>query len=229
MMQMRVLLADDHVLVRAGIRALLQKIDGVEVVGEADNGIQALEMIKSVQPDVALLDIAMPELDGLSVTATIAKEFPRVRVIILSMHSENEYVLRALRAGAKGYLLKGARTSELEIALTAVMRGESYLSPGASVHAVDDIVRRGSGAADPVERLTPRQRQVLQLIAEGQSRKQIAQQLKISAKTVDTFRAQLMEQLNIHDVAGLVRLAIAEGLISAKGPVRPGPEDSFRS
>lgn len=217
-MPIRVLLADDHSLVRAGIRSLLQKIAGVQVVAEAENGMEALELIKKFKPDVVLMDIAMPELDGLSATARVTKDFPDVRVIILSMHSDQEYVLRALRAGAKGYLLKGARSSELELAVTAVARGETYLSPVASIHLVDDVVRRASGAVRPLDRLTQRQRQVLQLIAEGHTRKQIAQELEISAKTVDTFRAQLMEELNIHDVAGLVRFAINEGLIRVGPP-----------
>ncbi|MCL4488715.1 MAG: response regulator transcription factor [Chloroflexi bacterium] len=218
MMPIRVLLADDHSLVRAGIRALLQQIAGVEVVAEAENGREALQRIKEFVPDIALLDIAMPEVDGLSALAQVANEFPSVRVIILSMHSDQEYVLRALRAGAKGYLLKGARTSELELAVPAVARGETYLSPAASIHVFDDVARRGNGEPRPIERLTARQRQVLKLIAEGYTRKQIAQNLKISAKTVDTFRAQLMEELNIHDVAGLVRFAISEGLVSARDP-----------
>lgn len=217
MKPIRVLLADDHSLVRAGIRALLQKIAGVQVVAEAENGREALELIEKFKPDIALMDIAMPELDGLTAAARVAIDFPDVRVIILSMHSDQEYVIRALRAGAKGYLLKGARSSELELAVTAVARGETYLSPAAAVHVVDDVVKRVNGEARPLDRLTQRQRQVLQLIAEGYTRKQIAQKLKISAKTVDTFRAQLMEALNIHDVAGLVRFAIAEGLIQV-GP-----------
>ena len=197
------------------LRALLQKIVGVQVVAEAENGLEALELIKKFKPDIALLDIAMPELDGLAAAAGIAKDFPEVRVIILSMHSNQEYVLRALRAGAKGYLLKGARTSELELAITAVARGETYLSPAASIHVVDDVVRRANGETTPLERLTARQRQVLQLIAEGRTRKQIAQELTISVKTVDTFRAQLMDELEIHDVASLVRFAIDKGLIQS--------------
>jgi DNA-binding NarL/FixJ family response regulator len=220
-MPIRILLADDHSLVRAGIRALLQKIANVQVVAEAENGREALELIGKFKPDIALMDIAMPELDGLTAAARVAKEFPEVRVIILSMHSDQEYVLRALRAGAKGYLLKGARTSELELAVTAVARGETYLSPAASIHVIDDVVRRASGETRPLERLTARQRQVLQLIAEGHTRKQIAQALKIRAKTVDTFRAQLMEGLDIHDVAGLVRFAISEGLVSARDSDSP--------
>jgi DNA-binding NarL/FixJ family response regulator len=216
-MPIHILLADDHSLVRAGIRALLQKIAGIQVVAEAENGLEAIELVNKFKPDIALLDIAMPELDGLAAAARLAKECPEVRVIMLSMHADQEYVLRALRAGAKGYLLKGARTSELELAIRAVARGETYLSPAASIHVVDDVVRRANGETTPLERLTARQRQVLQLIAEGRTRKQIAQELKISVKTVDTFRAQLMEELDIHDVASLVRFAIDKGLIQV-GP-----------
>lgn len=216
MKPIRVLLADDHSLVRAGIRALLQKIANVQVIAEAENGKEALELIDKHRPDIALLDIAMPEVDGLAAAAQVAQDFEQVRVIILSMYSDQEYVMRALRAGAKGYLLKGSRMSELELAITAVARGETYLSPAATIHLVDNFVGGMEGKLRPLNRLTPRQRQVLQLIAEGNSRKQIAQKLKLSAKTVDTFRAQLMEELGIHTVAGLVRFAISEGLISSR-------------
>lgn len=208
----RVLLADDHALVRAGIRALLQQIPGVQVVAEADDGRAALELIEQTQPDIALLDIAMPVMNGLETAFRVKDKFPQVRVVILSMHAEQEYVLQALRAGAVGYLLKGARTAELEVAITAVARGESYLSPAASKHVVGDVLQR-SVAPSPLACLTPRQRQVLELIAQGKSRKQIAKQLAVSAKTIDTYRAQVMDQLNIHDLAGLVRFAIKVGLV----------------
>jgi DNA-binding NarL/FixJ family response regulator len=225
MKPIRVLLADDHALVRAGIRVLLQKITGVQVVAEAEDGNEALRLIEQYKPDIALMDIAMPGLDGLETTARVAKDFPNVRVIILSMHADQEYVLRALRSGAKGYLLKGARTSELELAVTAVACGETYLSPAASKHVVGDVVRRASAEPSSLQRLTHRQRQVLQRIAEGYSRKQIAQKLNVSAKTVDTYRAQLMEQLGIHTVAGLVRYAIRMGLITANNhPANEGKD-----
>jgi DNA-binding NarL/FixJ family response regulator len=215
----RVLLADDHALVRAGIRALLQNLAGIEVVGEADDGREALRLIDELRPDVVLMDIAMPGLNGLEAAARVAKEFPDVRVIMLSMHANEEYVLQALRSGAAGYLLKGARTAELELAVTAVARGETYLSPAASKHVVLGYVQRtGEGAGGgseprPAERLTPRQREILQLIAEGATTKAIGQQLSISVKTVEMHRAQLMERLGIHDVAGLVRYAIRIGLV----------------
>jgi DNA-binding NarL/FixJ family response regulator len=218
--QIRVLLADDHALVRAGIRALLQNLAGIEVVGEADDGREALRLIGELRPDVVLMDIAMPGLNGLEAVARVAKEFPDVRVIMLSMHANEEYVLQALRSGAAGYLLKGARTAELELAVTSVAHGETYLSPAASKHVVSGYVQRtgegaGGGGSEPrpTERLTPRQREILQLIAGGVTTKAIAQQLSISVKTVEMHRAQLMERLGIHDVAGLVRYAIRIGLV----------------
>ncbi|HLN32916.1 MAG TPA: response regulator transcription factor [Gemmataceae bacterium] len=211
----RVLLADDHVLVRAGIRALAQNIDGVEIVGEAVDGRHALAMIKTQEPDLVLMDISMAGLNGLEATARIAKEFPEVRVLILSAHANEEYVWQALRAGAAGYLLKDAGTAELELAIRAVARGESYLSPAVSKHVVADYVRRVGGEPRTLELLTPRQREILQLIAEGQTTKEIARTLHISVKTVETHRMQLMERLDIHDVAGLVKYAIRTGLIKS--------------
>jgi len=209
---MRILLADDHELVRAGIRALVQKIENVEVVAEAENGKQALELMRQLKPDIVLMDIAMPELNGLAATAQAKQEFPEIPVIILSMHTDKEYVLQALNAGARGYLLKGARVPELELALEAIGRGETYLSPAASQHLIGAVQNPG-GASYPLQQLTERQRQVLCLIAQGASRKSIALKLKISPKTVDTFRAQLMKELDIHDVAGLVRFAIKNHLV----------------
>jgi DNA-binding NarL/FixJ family response regulator len=220
MSRIRVLLADDHALVRAGIRSLLQNIGEVEVVAEADDGREALKLIASLQPDIVLMDIAMPNLNGLEAAMRVTKEFPNVRVIILSMHANEEYVLQSLRAGAAGYLLKGARAAELELAVASVARGETYLSPAASKHVIVDYVQRSAGDAlssqderSPVERLTPRQREILQLIAEGHSTKEIAHTLNISVKTAETHRTQIMERLGIHDIAGLVRYAIRAGLI----------------
>ena len=222
MSPIRIVLADDHTLVRAGIRALLQGIHEVEVVAEADDGREAIALTAQLRPDIVLLDIAMPKLNGLEAAARLTKEFPDVRVIILSMHANEEYVLQSLRAGAAGYLLKGARAAELELAVTSVARGESYLSPAASKHVIGDYVQRAAGEAPAnqderraAERLTPRQREILQLIAEGHSTKEIAQILNISVKTAESHRAQLMERLNIHDVAGLVRYAIRAGLVDS--------------
>ncbi len=218
----RVLLAEDHTLVRAGIRALLQNLAGIEVVAEASDGREALRLIKTYQPDVVLMDIAMAGLNGLEATARVTKEFPTVRVVILSMHSTEEYVAQALRAGAAGYLLKDAAAAELELAVTAVARGETYLSPAVSKHVIADYLRRvgdreasgGGGATPASELLTPRQREILQLIAEGRSTKEIAAILHLSVKTVETHRTQLMARLDIHDVAGLVRYAIRIGLVT---------------
>ena len=212
----RILLADDHTIVRAGIRALLEKIEGVQVVAEAGDGREALRLIKEHQPDVVILDVAMPVLNGLEVTARVTKEFPDVRVIILSMHTNEEYVWEALRSGAAGYLVKNAATAELELAINAVARGETYLSPPVSKHVVLDYVRRVGGEQSLAERLTPRQREILQLIAEGHTTKAIADLLNVSVKTIETHRLQLMERLDIHDVAGLVRYAIRIGLVTVE-------------
>lgn len=213
MTSIRVLLADDHTLVRAGIHALLQGLHGIEVVAEAADGREALRLIGACRPDVALLDVAMPGLNGLEVASRTAKESPQVRVLILSMHANEEYVLQALRAGAAGYLLKGADIAELELAIRAVMRGETYLTPAVSKRVVEDYVRRVGAETGPLDPLTPRQRETLQLIAEGHSTKEIAHMLSISVKTVETHRTQLMERLGIYDLAGLVRYAIRAGLV----------------
>jgi DNA-binding NarL/FixJ family response regulator len=214
MKQIKVLLAEDHTLVRAGIRALVQKLEEVEVIAEAGDGREAIRLIETHHPDVVLMDIAMSGLNGLEATARITKEFPNVRVIILSMHANEEYVLQALRAGAVGYLLKDAGTAELELAIRSVAREETYLSPAISKHVVSDYVRRMGGEPSSLERLTRRQREILQLIAEGHSTQEIAQMLSISVKTVETHRSQLMERLDIHDVASLVRYAIRVGLVT---------------
>lgn len=213
MKTIRVLLADDHALVRAGIRSLLEKLPGVQVVGEASDGREALALIKSRAPNLILMDIAMTGLNGLDAAARVAREFPEIGVIILSMHATEEYVMQALRAGVSGYLLKDAATVELELAIQAVTRGETYLSPAISRRVIDDYLERVGHEQQPVEQLTPRQREILQLIAEGKSTKEIAFLLNLSVKTVETHRAQLMDRLDIHDVAGLVRYAMRIGLI----------------
>jgi DNA-binding NarL/FixJ family response regulator len=214
MTAIRVLLADDHNLVRAGLRALLQSLEGVQVVAEASHGREATDLVATHRPDVVLMDIGMPELNGLEATARIIRDFPATRVIILSMHKNEEYVLKALRAGAAGYLIKDAGTAELETAVRAVARGETYLSPAVSKHVVGDYLRRVGGDERPLDQLTARQREVLQLLAEGHSTQNIAQTLNISAKTVEAHRAQLMKRLGIHDLAGLVRYAIRTGLVN---------------
>jgi DNA-binding NarL/FixJ family response regulator len=210
----RVLLADDHELFRAGIRSLLEKVTGVEIGGEAGTGREALRLIQSQPPDVVLMDIMMPELNGLDAAARVAAKFPNVRVIILSMNAAEEYVLQALRAGAAGYLLKNVRPVELELAIKAVARGETYLCSAVSKHVMEAYIQRVGGHGSSVERLTPRQREVLQLVVEGNSTKEIARKLELSIKTVEMHRTQLMATLDIHDVAGLVRYAIRVGLIA---------------
>ena len=212
MANLRVLLADDHALVRAGMRSLLRDIEGVEVVGEAADGGEALALAAREKPDAVLLDIAMKGMSGLEAAARFREQLPAVKVIILSMHASEEYVLQALRAGAAAYLIKDSATAELELALKSVMRGETYLSPAISRQVVDGYVQRMGGGA-PVDPLTPRQREVLKGIAEGRSTKRIAADLGLSVKTVETHRAQIMERLRIRDVAGLVRYAMRTGLV----------------
>lgn len=209
----RVMIVDDHKLVRAGIKALLAQIPGLEVVSEADNGRQALSYLSSHEVDVVLMDIAMPELNGIDATSFIKQKYPLIKVIILSMYSNAEYVGRALRAGASGYLLKDAVPVELELAINSVVAGGTYLSPSVSHHVVENFLT-GQERVQDVDRLTPRQREIWQLIAEGCTSKEIAAKLGISVKTVETHRQQLMEKLGAHDLAGLVRKAITSGLIS---------------
>ena len=209
-----ILLADDHTLVRAGIRALIEQLPTVKVVGEAMDGREALRMVRERKPDLILMDVAMPGLNGLEATARVSKEFPDVRVIILSMYANEEYVREAINSGAAGYLVKRSATTELERAITAVARGEKYFSPLVSAHVNRDRDGRVSADRASIDRLTPRQREILQLVAERHSTKDIAGILDISVKTVETHRAQLMERLDIHDVPGLVRFAIRAGLVS---------------
>jgi DNA-binding NarL/FixJ family response regulator len=197
--------------VRAGIRALLERIDQVEVVGEAGDGQQALELIEDLNPDVVLLDLTMPGLSGFEVLKETREKFPAVNMIVLSVHDSEEYAIHALRSGAVGYLPKSAASAELEVAIQQVLRGEKYLSPSIAPEAALEFSRDISEA--PAE-LTPRQMEVLTLIAHGSSTREVARSLNISIKTVETHRAQLMERLNIHDVAGLVRYAIKKGLVN---------------
>lgn len=214
---LRVVLAEDHTLVRAGLRTLLQQLDQVIVVGEAADGREAVTLAKSHAPDVILMDITMPGLNGIDATRQVKKELPEVRVVILSMHSSEEHVMQALRAGASGYLLKESAPLELELALRSVGRGETYLSPPISRKVIESYMQRVSDTTqDALAILSARQREILQLIAEGGSSKEIARRLGLSVKTVETHRAQLMERLQIRDIAGLVRFAIRTGLISAE-------------
>jgi len=209
----RVVLADDHNIVRAGLRALLEGISGVQVVAEAADGRDALAAVLEHRPDVALLDISMPGLNGLEAAERIAKDAPTTRVVILSMHSGEGYVAQALRCGVAGYVLKDAFADELPVLLRSVIKGETYLSPGISKQVVDALRARLEGGGE-AEVLTPRQREILQLLAEGKTTKEIAHILGVSVKTIETHRAQIMDRLDIHDVPGLVRYAIRVGLVS---------------
>ncbi len=212
----KVVLADDHAVVRAGISSILNSLGGIEIVGQASNGRDALELVAQHQPNLLLCDISMPEMNGLETTTRVVKEFPEVRVIILSMHMSEEYVWQALNAGASGYLLKDAEAVEIEIAINAALKGETYLSPSVSKQVVNNYMQRMGSESTVADALTPRQREILQLIAEGKTTKEIAMALGIGIKTVETHRAMLMERLNLHDIASLVRYAIRKGFISAE-------------
>lgn len=213
----KVLLADDHTLVRAGIRSLLEAIEGIEVVAEASNGRQALGLTKLHRPDIVLLDVSMPDLDGLETAGQIRSEFPECRAIILSMHSGPDFLLRALQFGVSGYLLKDAAAGELATAIRAAMRGEVYLSPQISKQVVEGYVGHNRNAHRPDATLTPRQREVLRLVASGSNSKSIAAWLNLSVKTVEAHRAELMRRLGFRDIPSLVKYALKEGVITIDG------------
>ena len=214
----RIVLADDHPIVRAGIRETLKQIPGAEIVGEASDGREAVELVKSARPDVAVLDISMPVLNGLEAAERISKAFPNVRVIILSRHENEEYYWRALKLGACGYVLKNAVITELKAAVERVAGGEVYLSQQIAARMRKQTPLQQLGhVRTPVEQLSSRQREILQLIAEGETTKGIALILKLSPKTVEYHRMQLMHRLNIFDIPGLVRLAVRTGLVSQEG------------
>lgn len=214
MKPLRLLLADDHRLVRAGISFLLGKMPQVEVVAEASNGREALRLADTHQPDIVLMDIMMPELNGLDATARMVAAHPHTRVIILSMNASEEHVLQALRSGATGYLLKDSEPAELEQAVRTVAKGEIYLTPAVSKHVVAELLKHANELSTTLERLTPRQREVLQLIAEGNTTKQIAKKLGVSAKTAEAHRTLMMDAIDIHDIASLTRYAIRMGLVT---------------
>jgi DNA-binding NarL/FixJ family response regulator len=214
MSPIRVLLVDDHTLVRAGIRSLLQTLSGVEIVAEAGDGHEGLRLIEVHRPDVVLMDIMIPGLNGVDATARMARTCPATRVVILSMNANEDSVLQALRAGAAGYLVKAADPSELELAIRAVVRGETFLSSAIAQYVVANCLGRLGREQSSLERLTPRQREVLQMIAEGHTTKEIARGLGISPKTAEAYRAELMKGLDIHDIAGLTHYAIRTGVVA---------------
>jgi len=216
-MSIRVLIADDHKIMLAGLRSILEKQTDFEVVGEADNGRKAVQMAQGKKPDVVVMDVSMPDLNGIEATKQIIESLPETRVIALSMHSDKRFVMGMLRAGASGYLLKDCASQELANAIDQVARGKKYLSPEITGVVIDDfLLGRGSSeeVATAASQLSPREREVLQLIAEGWSTKQIASHLYVSIKTIETHRRQIMKKLDLHSIADLTKYAIREGLTS---------------
>ena len=213
----RVLLAEDHTIVRKGLRSLLNGEAGIEMIGEAEDGREAVEKVQQLLPDVVLMDITMPSLTGLEATRQIKKRFPEVKVVILTVHANEEYIFQILRAGASGYLVKQAAPTELLSAIQAAYRGESFLSPSISRKVIEEYIQQAEATAekDSYDQLTDREREVLQLIAEGHSNREIAELLHISVKTVETHRAHLMDKLDIHSTAKLTQYAIRKGVIRA--------------
>jgi len=214
-METTILLADDHRLVREGLRKLIEEREDLRVVAEATTGQEAIELCEGLQPDIVLMDISMPGLSGIDATRRICKSNPGTRVLILSMHDNQGYVEEVLRSGASGYVLKDSAASDLLQAIDAVRRGDSFLSPTVTQQVVDAIARPGDRPLAAASHLTDREREVLTLIAEGLSSKEIAQKLGVSLKTIESHRANLMDKLDIHKVSGLVRFAIRAGLVSA--------------
>lgn len=216
MSPIKVLLAEDHTIVRKGIRALLDAVTDIEVVGEAEDGREAVEKVGQLLPDVVLMDNTMPTLNGLEATRQIKKQFPEIMVLILTMHTDEEYIFQFLQAGASGYLIKKTAPKELVSAIKAVHRGDSFLSPSISKKVIDEYLRHveASNKPDSYAQLTDREREVLQLIVEGLSNKEIAEQLHLSVKTVGNHRINLMEKLDIHNVSDLTKYAIRKGLIA---------------
>ena len=211
----RIILVDNHPIVRSGIRAELEKLPSVQVVGEADDGRAALALVQSQKPDIVFMDISMPGLNGLEATARITKDFPGVRVLILSRHEDAQYFWHALKAGASGYLLKRGAITEMSAAIHRVLAGEIYLSRQISTQLVKKLPQQIAHSENPVQQLTSRQREILQLVAEGHSSKQIAGILHTSVKTFDSHRANIMDRLGIQNIPGLVRYAIRHGPVSA--------------
>jgi len=216
MKSIRILLADDHTVMRRGLRLLLEGHPGFTVVSEADDGREALQQAEATQPDVAVLDIAMPNLGGIEATHRITEISPRTAVVILSMHSDEGYVLRALKAGARGYLLKDSAENDLVEGIKAVHDGKTFFSPEISRMLMDDYVReiRKRGAEDSYDLLTSREREILQLLAERKSNKEIAMDLNLSPHTIDTHRRNLQEKLHLHSFADLILYAVRKGIIS---------------
>jgi two-component system nitrate/nitrite response regulator NarL len=211
--QIKVLLVDDHPVVRRGVVACLARFPNLLVVGEAANGQEAIRKARELLPDVVLMDIDMPQMSGLAATEILRKELPQVKVLILSMHSHSEYVLRIIQCGARGYVLKEANPDELARAIESVFAGEVFFSPDVARVALNQFVRRNGNSEEPGRQITSREREVLIAIAEGLSNKEIASRLGVGVRTVETHRERIMRKLNIHSVAGLTKYAISKGMI----------------
>ena len=214
--KLRLVIADDHRLVRAGFRSLLSRSSRIEVVAEAGDGREVVSQVRRHRPDIVVMDIGMPNLNGIDALLRIKSDFPATNILIVSMHSDEECIMRALRAGASGYVLKDAAVAELELAVRSVASGEIFLGPSLSRDVVSNYLKRFGNGRALREQLTPRQREILQLIAEGKSTKEIAFDLDLSAKTIETHRENVMERLKIREVAGLVRYAIRSGLVAVQ-------------
>jgi len=216
MKTLRILLADDHIVMRTGLRALLERQPHLEVVGESENGRETVTLAGSLRPDVVVMDVGMPILNGIDATQTIVAECPTTAVIILSMHGDESYVMRALKAGARGYLLKDSAAADLMGAIQAVSQGKSFFSPKVSRILAEDYVRvlKQKGSADTYDLLTSREREILQLLAEGKTNKEVASALNISPYTVETHRSHILQKLNLHNSAELVLYAVRKGIIS---------------
>jgi two-component system response regulator NreC len=216
MRKLRILLADDHIVMRTGLRALLERQPNLEVVGESDNGRETVALADSLKPDVVVMDVGMPILSGIEATQTIVTQNPTVAVVILSMHADESYVMRALKAGARGYLLKDSAAADLIGAIQAVSQGKSFFSPKVSRILAEDYVRvlKQKGAVDIYDLLTSREREILQLLAEGKTNKEVATALNISPYTVETHRSHILQKLNLHNSAELVLYAVRKGIIS---------------
>jgi two-component system response regulator NreC len=216
MKKLRILLADDHIVMRKGLRALLERQSNLEIVGESENGRETIDLAASLIPDVVVMDVGMPVLNGIEATKTIVTQNPQISVVILSMHVDESYVMRALKAGARGYLLKDSAPADLMSAIRAVSQNKSFFSPRVSHILAEDYVRvlKQKGAVDSYDLLTTREREILQLIAEGKSNKEIAAALNISPYTVETHRSHILEKLNLHNPAELILYAVRKGIIS---------------
>jgi two-component system, NarL family, response regulator NreC len=216
MKKLRILLADDHIVMRTGLRALLERQPNLEVVGESENGRETVALAASLRPDVVVMDVGMPVLNGIEATQTIVTQCPTIAVVILSMHADESYVMRALKAGARGYLLKDSGAADLISAIQAVSQNKSFFSPKVSRILAEDYVRvlKQKGAVDSYDLLTSREREILQLVAEGKANKEVATDLNISPYTVETHRSHIMEKLNLHNPAELILYAVRKGIIS---------------